>query len=111
LRENFQICEKSRNFLKKIFLNFVKIFKNKKFLENEKLKIEKNFEKSDENFLQKNAKNCKICGGKKILKNKISGENFAKKIAEKSCSGAEKIRRKINLKKSCEKLEIFFFKI
>jgi len=39
-------------------------------------------EKSGENFLQKNAKNCKICDEKKILKNKISGENLKNIFAE-----------------------------
>jgi hypothetical protein len=45
----------------------------------------KNFENGE--------KNCEICGEKKILKNKISGENFA----EKNC-GKIKIWTKKNKK-------------
>ena len=70
------------------------------FLKNGKI-LQKNLEILENNFL----KNGKICAEKKIFKNKISGENFSEKIAEKIWKKSRNFLQKIFTKKYFKKIE------
>ena len=101
--ENFENKKKIAEKSDKKKLKIDEIFGEKKVenSENNFLKNEKNFAEFlrenlilQKNFGEKNLENCEICAEKKILKNKILGENFENKIAEISRNGAEKIEQK-----------------